>query len=259
MKYNTTFGFLIFFLFSCNSTKKSQYAPRIITNTPSIQLKQNNVMQQNGVDFFAEGNEPALWKMEMNLDDSVKFSSTDGLFIVSAYNQLSLDDQIDKKVFTKKNKNDEIQIVLNNKKCTLENYSNTYTKQVEFKFNNIVYKGCGNYLSNPLLENEWQLYQIEGKYVDEKFTTVPLMKINLKKGSFTGNDGCAPINGNIEVQGDRINFGQIAMSNNSCNTNNIKTILQEKVSDRLVNYYFKDGYLFLYLIDDSLLKFKKAN
>ncbi len=250
--------FTILLLGCKTSNYPTNSGPQIINSNTEIALKENKMLQA-GIDFFAEGNEPSTWKMEMNIDDTVRFVAADGLSLVFGYNQLSLEEKEGIKYFYKKNKNGDIKITISDNACSISKNENSYKKEVRFAFNSITYTGCGKYLSNANLSNKWMLYKVGNTFIEIKeYNPLPTITINLDKNTISGNDGCNNINGKIEVQGDRIFFAPISATKKYCSSKNLGNLIQEKISNHLVNYYFKDGNLYLYLIDDSLLVFKKS-
>ena len=71
---------------SKNDTSKSKPTIKEIQQTNEIKN-----LQQTGVDFFAEGNQPTNWTLNINYDDTVRFAADDGLALKFAYNQLKKD------------------------------------------------------------------------------------------------------------------------------------------------------------------------
>ena len=90
-----------------------------------------------------------------------------------------------------------------------------------------------------------------------EYNRIPVFELNIEKKRLTGNDGCNIIGGNIEVQGSRIKFGNIVSTKMGCDKKSIENIISNLINNNIASYYFKEGKLYLYLIDDSLLIFKK--
>lgn len=109
-----------------------------------------------------------------------------------------------------------------------------------------------------MLNNKWLLEKIGTTPINAAdYNSVPVLDIEITKGRVTGNDGCNSLSGEMEVQGNKIKFSSIARTEMGCMKKDIGHILSAQMSDKTVEYYFKEGKLFLNLQDSSLLVFKK--
>ncbi len=261
MKYTAIFFFSMYMMCSCSHTQKAT-----VTQEPAGSSIQNtmiadvNKMQQTGIDFFATGNDPVNWHLEMNIDDTVRFAADDGLSVKFGYNKLKKDINTERSIYTVKLEGGaDVTITVIEKECTVSTVKMAFTRQVTFSYNKRSYTGCGKYLADNNLNNKWILEKIGSAVINPAdYNKVPVFQFDLAKQKLTGNDGCNTIGGNIEVQGNRIKFSGIFATRMACNKKDISAIISTKISDRLVNYYFKDGKLYFYLIDDSLLVFTKG-
>ena len=133
-------------------------------------------------------------------------------------------------------------------------------KEVQFNFNDRIYTGCGKFLADNALNNKWVLEKIGNNIINvSEYNRFPIFEIDIEKNKLSGNDGCNSINGNIEVQGSRIKFGTITSTKMGCAKKSINNIISNLINNNIASYYFKDGKLYFYLIDDSLLVFKPTN
>lgn len=248
---------LMISLFSCNNTKN--IPSTVTTQQQKVQTQELNILQQSGVDFLANGNDPTNWKLSMSLDDTVRFSAEDGLALKFAYNQLKKNETDGKKIYTVALKSGNVTIEITEKICTVTTIRETFKKEVTVKFNNTTYSGCGKFLADLNLNGKWLLEKIGfTPIIVTEYNKVPEMNIDIVEGTVSGNDGCNGIRGKIEVQGKRIQFSQLAGTKMACNKKSIAQIVAAQINNQLVSYYFKDGKLHLYLPDDSLLIFKKS-
>ncbi|MEJ7610998.1 MAG: META domain-containing protein [Ferruginibacter sp.] len=216
-------------------------------------------LQQKGVDFFATGTSPGSWQLEMNFDDTVRFTADDGLALKFAFNRLKTDRNADRSFYSSAITGGEVAIIITEKSCTMPATNNVYSKQVTFTFNSRAYTGCGKFLADNTLNNKWLLEKIGNTAIrPEEYNRVPVFQFDLTKQALAGNDGCNTLGGNIEVQGNRIKFSNLFSTEMACSKKSIANIINAQVSDKLVSYYFKEGKLFLYLPDDSLLVFRKG-
>ena len=249
---------VILFLFGCNSTKKIPVSSASNNNNMQ-QAKDLKNLQQSGIDFLAEGNQPSNWILTINYDDTVRFTADDGLALKFAYNQLKKKENEERRILTVALKSGNITIKINEKICTVTTIKEVFKKEVNVVFNNTTYSGCGKFLADENLNAKWLLEKIGNTpVVSNEYNRLPEININIVEGTVSGNDGCNSIRGKIEVQGKRIKFYQILSTKMGCNKKSIEKIITAQISGQIVSYYFKDGKLHLYLPDDSLMIFKKV-
>lgn len=257
MKNLLTALFFILFFVDCSGTKKVPLKTTSNNNdiNQSIALKN---MLQNGVDFFAQGNQPTNWSLTINYDDTVRFIADDGLVLKFAYNQLKKDVNTERRIFTASLKSSDVKIKIFEKICTVTTIREVFKKEVNVVFNDITYTGCGKFLADNNLEGKWLLEKIGyTSIIPNEYNKVPELDFDIVAGTVSGNDGCNSVRGKIEVRGKRIQFYQLAGTKMGCNKKSIEKIISAQIDGNIVSYYFKDGKLFLYLPDDSLLVFKK--
>ena len=217
-------------------------------------------MLQKGTDFFATGNTPVNWRLEMNYDDTIRFVADDGLVLKFAFNQMKKTLSSAHSIFSVNTRGGPAVIDVTDGTCTVSTIRKVFNKLVSFTFNGKNYTGCGNFLADHNLHNKWLLDKIGNTSIrTDEYNRIPLLQFDLDKQRVMGNDGCNSIGGQIEVQGNRIKFSAMISTKMACIKKSIETIINTQVSDKLVNYYFKNGELYLYLPDDSLLVFKKVD
>lgn len=254
MKILSVLYFMV--LIGCSSTKNnsSKNAPINIPQTSEIKT-----LQQSGVDFLAEGNQPSNWKLTINYDDTVRFAAEDGLALKFAYNQLKKDINDERQFFTVALKSGNVQIEILAKICTITTIREVFKKEVSVIFNTIKYTGCGKFLADNNLQGKWLLEKIgNSPIVATAYNKIPEMNFDIVNGTVKGNDGCNSFSGKIEVQGKRIQFSALAGTKMGCNKKSIQNIISAQINEQIVSYYFKDEKLYLYLLDDNILVFKKS-
>lgn len=216
-------------------------------------------MLHDGTDFFATGNTPVNWTLQMNYDDTIRFDAQDGLALKFAFNQMKKEVSAGHSVFSVNTRGGAAGIDVTDGTCTVTTIRKAFNKLVSFTFNGRTYTGCGNFLADNTLNNKWVLDKIGNKFIQPgDYNKIPELQFDLEKQRVNGNDGCNTIGGKIEVQGNRIKFSAMISTKMACMKKSIEAILSSQVSNQLVNYYFKKGELYLYLPDDSLLVFKKV-
>ena len=118
------------------------------------------------------------------------------------------------------------------------------------------FAGC----KENVLHNKWLLEKIGNTAINPaEYNQVPVFELDLTKNQITGNDGCNSLNGKIEVQRNRIKFHAIVRTEMGCMKKDIGNIIGAQISDKTVDYFLKDGKLFLNLSGDSLLVFKRPH
>ncbi len=250
---------LILIFVGCTSTKNILVKKPTTVGNQIEQTGEIKNLQQTGVDFFAQGNQPSNWTLTMNYDDTVRFSAEDGLALKFAYSQLKKVVNDERKRFTITLKSGNVQIEILEKICTVTTMREVFKKEVSISFNNIKYTGCGKFLADNNLQGKWLLEKIGyTPIVPTGYRIVPQLNLDIVEGVISGNDGCNSIKGKIEVQGKRIQFSKLSVTKTKCNKKNIEKIIAAEVNDQIVSYYFKEGKLYLYLPDDSLLIFRKT-
>jgi heat shock protein HslJ len=245
-------------MYACKSSQKSNIQKSNKAFNESLANKEEKSMLQNGVDFFAEGNMPANWTLTMDYDDTVRFNADDGLALRIAYNQLKKNINKERSIFTATTKSGDINITILNKDCSLSYKKDVFQKETTVRFNSITYTGCGKFLADNLLNNKWIVERIGNTIVyATEFNATPFFEFDLSKSRVSGNDGCNNFGATIEIQGSRIKFEPFIQTQMACNKKSIDKLIAEKLNNNFASYYFKDGKLYLYLIDDSIVVLRK--
>ncbi|MEP6711234.1 MAG: META domain-containing protein [Ferruginibacter sp.] len=213
--------------------------------------------QTAGVDFFASGNSPANWTLDMDFDKVFNFKAVDGTVIsTQAIAPSAATDAAT--TYTCKTVTGILTIVVYNAGCSGQEKIN---KKTELFLNDKHYTGCGENLYNFNLNDNWVLENAGNTVLSAADFSkgLPRLAFDLAQKKITGTDGCNNIVTSIDVQGSRIKFGEIAATKINCKNNSVQKIFGEKLSNKTASYFFREGKLYLYLIDDSLLIFRKAN
>lgn len=257
MKFISIFIILNFLLASCNQSKKAAKEPSAAAQQYDLKLGDTLLQKFNkGSDFFASGNEPASWTLDMDFDKNFSFTSSDGISIFTyAVKGLEQETQT---IYESDSKAGKLLIRIFKENCS----SGTKEKKVTVGIAGKTYTGCGKYLYNNLLNDTWLLQKIGSQLLNEKMFSkgLPRMQFDLTAGTLSGHNGCNTMGGNISVEGSRIRFGPLMQTEMYCPDNNplAEKIIGEKISGQAASYYFQNGKLYLYLADDSILEFTKA-
>lgn len=238
-----------------NATSKKEETKNQAALTENLQQKNNE-----GIDLFAKGAAPASWTLEMDFDKIIRFKSLDG----TNYNSTPVapveNTTDNSSVFTTKAGKGDLVITLFKETCTDGLSGEKFNKRITVQVDGKRYEGCGQYLFDANLDGKWILEKINNNMVSaaDFAKGLPELSFDLAAGSLSGHDGCNRIMGSMEVLGNRIKFSAIAGTKMACPGNKKENEIIHKLSNQVATYFFKDGQLVLYLIDDSMVVLKKA-
>lgn len=257
-------AFYLFFLFcilvsGCNSSKNGR--GNSVKELPVPVLSESMQMQQlNGVDFYAKGDIPVSWNLEMDFGNIIRFKALDG----ASYNSSPakpIEIPASKIVsYTTKTTDGDMIIMVEDGTCEGNTSATGFNKKVTIKVNGKQYKGCGQYIFDAALNGEWMLEKINNVTLKASSFAkgLPLINIALASNRVSGNDGCNSFSGAMEVQGSKIKFGPIISTKMACPGMNSQDDFLVKLNDQYVSYSFTaEGKLLLSLIDDSSMELKR--
>ncbi|RYF90558.1 MAG: hypothetical protein EOO03_03405, partial [Chitinophagaceae bacterium] len=145
---------------SCNNSKKTT-APTAVSDGTMLSATLAE-KQMNGVDFFARGNSPATWSVEMEFGNLIRFKSLDGSDVnASAVQPVYIEAQ-KATIFTS---GSNIQVTLYDEPCKDAASGETFSKKVTVRVKDKVYEGCGQYLYDAKLNGSWKLQTMNGNPV----------------------------------------------------------------------------------------------
>lgn len=245
-------------LLSCSATKNTG-TKKAADETQAALTEVLQQKQAEGIDFYAKGAVPSSWSVEIDFDKIIRFKSLDGADVLSTPVKAVENSSNNSVSYTTRAGNGEMVIQLFKEPCTDNLSGEKFNQKVTVDVNGKHYEGCGQYLSDAALNGNWILEKVGSKEVTaaEFAKGLPEVTFDLSGGSITGHDGCNRITGQMEVQGNQVRFSAIAGTKMACPGNKPANDFVRKLSNAFASYYFKDGRLFLYLIDDSIVVFKK--
>lgn len=256
MKSFILFAGLICSLAACKTSEKNT----VSKDKPSVAPVLTSTLAEkllNGVDFFARGSQPASWTLEMDFGNLVRFKSLDGTEAnASAAQPVYLPEQKATRFTSAGN----VEVVLYDEPCKDALSGEQYSKRVTVRVKEKLYEGCGQYLFDATLHGNWLLEKFNNNLVNagDFAKGAPQLNLDLKQQELSGHDGCNLIGGAFEVMGSKIRFNDLIQTEMACPGNKSELQFAALISGKTIDYYFKDGRLYLYLEDDSLLVFKKA-
>lgn len=213
--------------------------------------------QLNGVDFFARGSLPSSWSLEMDFGNLLRFKSVDGTEAnASAAQPVYVADQ----KATSFSSAGNVQVMLYDEPCKDALTGESFNKRVTVTVKGKLYEGCGQYLYDATLHGKWVLQKVNNRPVNKTDFAkgLPLLNLDLQKQTLSGHDGCNQLSGGFEVMGSKIRFNNLALTKMACPGNTSGLEIAPRISTQTIDYYFKDGQLYFYLQDDSLLIFSKG-
>ena len=111
----------------------------------------------------------------------------------------------------------------------------------------ILYKGCGNFLNDYLVNNNWKLESINGKSITNlPIEKTPTLNINLLKKKVNGFAGCNTFFGAVKIEKGRLVFDKIGLTKKACKDNTTETAIINLLNDPAQKHVItKDGNLLI--------------
>jgi len=241
--------------FSCQGTR--------LQNKKQVSTKRKNLLndsasiksQQKGIDFMASGNLPQKWHIEIDFDNECYFENEEGLTVKAKPNATFKTDAT-KEIYTAEYGNKVIELTVYKEKCNNKKDKKSNTSVTKVFYNGVNYEGCGQFLFDERLHQTWILDYIdnEQQFALNYTIGIPYFKIDLIKNKITGFDGCNKLSSNIELKGNRILFGQLNKS--PINAIQSAALINQFISNHLVDYFFREDKLVFQLANDTRLTFK---
>lgn len=214
-----------------------------------------------GVDFYAHGNEP-FWDLDLSINQFIRFNQLEGITVNlgSVKGEKAMDANV-----TRYMANTDIGLftfTMSEQECFDDMSGDTFTYKVIVEINNPgdrdykKYEGCGRYVTDYRLNRTWILKKtgetdvIESNYLKG----LPEITFDIGKNRFSGSGGCNRIMGYVNAEGDRLKFGRVASTLMACkNSGEEKEFLAALEST--VNYKIIGNQLMLANPDKVLLVF----
>lgn len=251
MVYRLSIIFLSCFLvISCNRNNYVMAPKASVEKVASEKLMSDSLTKKfnSGIEFYARGNDPIAWSLTMDLEGEFSF--------IAPGNNLSL---IAK---TGKETNEGIEYLLTDVTGTMmirmlkATCEDGKSKQIFVTVNQKIYKGCGQALYDKNLEGPWQLLKIKNKSQDnaQYKNGIPEIVFQTSNTTLKIFTGCEQTEVTYQISGNKLTIPSVP--GGKC-TNDFIQILNSKFYGYISTYYIKENLLFIYLIDDSIITFKK--
>lgn len=232
------------------SVKKSHESKVAMKLPDSLENK-----QKKGFEFYASGDMPVAWTLDMDIDHGYYFKATDGInMTIVPVKPKGEDGQL--KTYTARNTQGEMRIDIFPEGC---DGSTASKHKVAVTVNNTRYSGCGTDLYDVAIDDTWIMEKVGTTLLNAKDFSkgLPQIALRLSENKLMGTDGCNNMTAAFSMLGSRIQFSTVNFSGNACSASIVRKVLEDKLSKHLVDYYFKNGKLYFYLVDDSLIIFRK--
>ncbi|MEO7048379.1 MAG: META domain-containing protein [Ferruginibacter sp.] len=249
------FFFCTICFFACNTTKQTSQKNIDIAKYSSKLSDSLSLKQAAGIDFSATGTNPVNWQLDVDFDKNIVFKADDGMQLTTTAIGASTTSG-STTTYNANTPNGMMKMIVDEEACSTQN-----SKKTTVLLNEKQYTGCGKYLYDYRINDSWVLESAGGKMLSAADFSkgLPQILFSIAENKLTGSDGCNSISMPFELLGNRVKFGALSSSKKSCKNNTVALIFQNKLSNSVASYYFTNGEFYLYLIDDSILTFRKNN
>ena len=234
----------------------------IVPETPGAALL--HAKWQNGVIFFALGNEPS-WSLNINQNNHVIFTTDRKIFSSASISKLG---SLDAKSigYRSSNKQGELLIRLLENACadSTSGGSFSFNASVEVKLKGekefTAYQGCGDYVPDIRLHGKWMIVKVDTLSLkpDQFENKIPELSIDTYNRLVFGNDGCNSFRGQLKFRDNEISFGMLAGTLMACPNMDVSSLITGAFSDKKLKYSFKKD-LFFYEGDKQVMRLQRAD
>lgn len=210
--------------------------------------------QQEGIDFYAIGNEPS-WSLDMDFDKIIRFKTANGITFNAPAVEPELAQDHNVKRFRAVTESGEIiiQIIQGDCKDTMADRSYPYQVTVDFKtstasdFTSL--KGCGMYIPDFRLHDIWAIESVEGIILNasDYKKNAPKLEIFVSEQRVLGSDGCNTFRGKMYNEENRLYFGPMASTRMAClNNTEISYKINSVFSKNAITYSIENNRLTIF-------------
>lgn len=257
------FALLVFGCGQNNKVIKEPVHEKIVEENPDIYKRKFD----EGIDFSARGNEP-FWSLDIDLDKGMMFTT---LTDISELNIPAV------KVITKHVEDiiryhavaeeGELIITLVSDVClddmSGENFSHTVTLQAKRSVDNnyTEFKGCGKFLLDKRLHDIWVMQEMTGVELKKENLSkgLPVFEFYLNEMRFSGHAGCNQLAGKIEIEGNKITFGEIIATRMACPDMEVELVVLSALTKNTFKYAIDKLKLTLVAEDGVKMAFNKVD
>lgn len=249
--------FTLFLALACTRTSPS--APQTTPVPPPVAEKPNSF----GTPIFkGSGNEP-FWSLQIDQDHQLMLKSIDDhQFTLNApITEITRVNDANALNLTAATTDKKLTIILMENSCqdNMSGKKSSHGLQVLIKDattgSSVLYKGCGQFLNEYLVNNHWELESINGRNIaDLPIEKTPTLKINLLESKVHGFAGCNTFFGSVKMEKGRLNFGNIGLTKKACKDDTVETTMVKLLNDRAQKHTItKDGKLLMKDSEQTLI------
>jgi uncharacterized membrane protein/heat shock protein HslJ/uncharacterized lipoprotein NlpE involved in copper resistance len=232
---------------------------------PAKPVSMNDKLWNDGVDFYARGNEPG-WSLDMNLEKNFVLTTQAGINIdaPATAGEKAQDAKVTRyRIVTATH---ELIITITDEKCsdTMSGEQFTHKTRVEYRATGTTawstFEGCGRSTYNPALSGIWKLVFINDVAADTSGSPkgAPLLNIDPVAKKMSGHGGCNQLNGGFSFPAPgMILFTPLAATKMACPGMDAEAVFMNAVSEQTFTYQISDGILLLKGKTGNTLRFIK--
>ena len=221
---------------------------------------------QEGIDFYASGNEP-FWNLDIDFEKGIRFTTMDGLI----YNapavkpEKAADGNVTR--YRAVTESGEIIIHIYEKPCSDTMADKKFANEVRLEFKTSSekdfksYSGCGDYVPDFRLHDIYAIKEVDGRTVkpQDYGRNAPNLEINATEKFVLGNDGCNSFRGGIKFKPETLVFSGLASTLMACLDNQEISFKIGQTLNGEVQYKFEDTHLVFYKNDKKVMVLQKVD
>jgi len=215
--------FILLLSFACTRTSPSGPQTDPI-QTPTVPEEVKTTHSFGTPIFKGSGNEP-FWSLQIDENRTLMLKSIDDhqLKLTAPVTEITRVDDANATKLSANLSDKKLTVMLMENGCqdNMSGKKSSHALQVLVKDitteKTILYKGCGEFLNEYLVNNKWELESINGKNIsDLPIEKAPTLNINLLDKKVNGFAGCNTFFGAVDIEKGRLKFGNIGMTKMAC-------------------------------------------
>ena len=204
------------------TTSEEKVMDTVLKETSNTQ-KQAMQMHQDGIDFYADGENDA-WTLTMDFDKEIHFKTNNGVdYSAAAVAPILAQDHNVKRYRTITEEGELIvQIIQSACMDSLTQQKSKYQVRINHKVPSAEaytnYEACGNYIPDFRLHDIWAIVDVDGLNIDPTTFSQhkPIVEIDISAGRIMGADGCNTFRGSVYNEANYLHIGPLASTMMAC-------------------------------------------
>lgn len=229
-----------------NSIEKNMENVEETAFRPSSNFLKN--MEKKGVNFYSRGNEPS-WSLDFFDDGHIEFTSLSDEFknFNASSSEILKSIRGNTTIYELKSAHGT-EIKVERMDCQDNMSGQKFTHAVEITQNGKKLSGCGMYIPDFELENEFSFSEFKEKSGEKKnlkLQNTPTLNFNFDNDNIYGSDGCNRFTGSFVYLGKEIKTAKLASTLMACMDSYDSHLITEFLTGNVFTYHLKDGVLTL--------------